>query len=39
MRATEIKRVQYLKYGVKMPGQSGVFNVEIDVNAIPEEWL
>lgn len=39
MRATEIRRVQYLNYGVKVPGQSGVFNAKIDRNAIPEEWL
>jgi HAD-superfamily phosphatase, subfamily IIIC len=39
VRATEIRRVQYLKHGVKIPGQSGVFNVELDKNAIPEEWL
>ena len=39
MRATEIKRVEYLKRGVKVSGKGGVFKADIDKNAIPDGWL
>lgn len=39
MRATEIKRVEYLKRGVKVSGQGGVFKAKIDRDAIPDGWL
>lgn len=39
MRATEIKRVSYLKRGVKVPGSGGVFKAQIDKDAIPDGWL
>mmetsp|Transcript_15173 Transcript_15173/g.36426 ORF Transcript_15173/g.36426 Transcript_15173/m.36426 type:complete len:497 (+) Transcript_15173:110-1600(+) len=39
MRATEIKRVEYLKRGVKVSGQGGVFKAKVDRDAIPGGWL
>jgi hypothetical protein len=39
MRATEIKRVQYLNRPVKVSGQGGVFKVKIDRDAIPDGWV
>lgn len=39
MRATKIRRVQYLNYGVPVSGSSGVFNVKIEKSAIPDGWL
>ena len=39
MRATEIKRVEYLKRGVKVSGQGGVFKVKVDKDVIPPGWL
>lgn len=39
MRATEIKRVEYLKQGVKVSGQGGVFKAKIDRDVIPDGWL
>lgn len=39
MRATEIKRVEYLKRGVKVSGQGGVFKAKINRELIPDGWL
>mmetsp|Transcript_48384 Transcript_48384/g.102894 ORF Transcript_48384/g.102894 Transcript_48384/m.102894 type:complete len:499 (+) Transcript_48384:47-1543(+) len=39
MRATEIKRVEYLKRGVSVSGRGGVFKAKIDRDAIPDGWL
>lgn len=39
MRATEIKRVEYLKKGVKVSGKGGVFKAKIDRDVIPDGWL
>ena len=39
MRATEIKRVEYLKRGVRVSGKGGVFKVNINRDDIPEGWL
>jgi len=39
MRATEIKRVEYLKRGVKVSGKGGVFKAKIDRGVIPDGWL
>jgi magnesium-dependent phosphatase 1 len=39
MRATEIKRVEYLKRGVKVSGRGGVFKADIEKDAIPDGWL
>lgn len=39
MRATEIKRVQYLNRPIKVSGQGGVFKVKIDRDAIPDGWV
>ncbi|KAL7538269.1 hypothetical protein ACHAXR_009527 [Thalassiosira sp. AJA248-18] len=39
MRATEIKRVEYLKRGVKVSGQGGVFKAKVDRDVIPDGWL
>ena len=39
MRATEIKRVQYLKHGVKVSGRGGVFKTNIPATAFPDGWL
>ncbi len=39
MRATEIRRVQYLKRGVRVSGQGGVFKAKVDKNVIPDGWL
>ena len=38
-RATEIKRVEYLKQGVKVSGSGGVFRAKIDKDVIPDGWL
>lgn len=39
MRATEIKRVEYLKKGTKISGRGGVFKIDVDREIIPEGWL
>ena len=39
MRATVIKRVSYLKKGVRVSGQGGVFKARIDKGVIPDGWL
>ena len=39
MRATEIRRVEYLKKGVKVGGQGGVFKAKVSRDVIPEGWL
>lgn len=39
MRVTEIKRVEYLKRGVKVSGQGGVFKAKVDRDLIPDGWL
>lgn len=39
MRATEIKRVEYLKKGVKVTGSGGVFKAAVDKSVIPDGWL
>mmetsp|Transcript_3509 Transcript_3509/g.7086 ORF Transcript_3509/g.7086 Transcript_3509/m.7086 type:complete len:480 (-) Transcript_3509:7-1446(-) len=39
MRATEIRRVEYLKRGVKVSGRGGVFKAKVDKNVIPDGWL
>eukprot|EP00956_Cyclotella_meneghiniana_P022155 scaffold41401_cov36-Cyclotella_meneghiniana.AAC.1 len=39
VRATEIKRVAYLKQGVKISGQGGVFKVKVNKSVIPDGWL
>lgn len=39
MLATEIKRVEYLKQGVKVSGQGGVFKVKVERSVIPDGWL
>ena len=39
MRATEIKRVQYLKRPIKVSGQGGVFKIKIDRDVIPDGWM
>mmetsp|Transcript_20473 Transcript_20473/g.29980 ORF Transcript_20473/g.29980 Transcript_20473/m.29980 type:complete len:101 (+) Transcript_20473:24-326(+) len=39
MRATEIKRVEYLKRGVRVSGSGGVFKAQVDKDAIPDGWL
>jgi NAD dependent epimerase/dehydratase family enzyme len=39
MRVTEIKRVEYLKRGVKVSGQGGVFKAKINRELIPDGWL
>lgn len=39
MRATEIRRVQYLKRGVPISAQGGVFKVSIDKDVLPDGWL
>ena len=36
---TEIKRVEYLKRGVRVSGQGGVFKADVPVDAIPDGWL
>eukprot|EP00586_Coscinodiscus_wailesii_P016562 CAMPEP_0172498796 /NCGR_PEP_ID=MMETSP1066-20121228/117518_1 /TAXON_ID=671091 /ORGANISM="Coscinodiscus wailesii, Strain CCMP2513" /LENGTH=479 /DNA_ID=CAMNT_0013272225 /DNA_START=207 /DNA_END=1646 /DNA_ORIENTATION=- len=38
-RATEIKRVEYLKRGVKVSGRGGVFKVDIEKDVLPDGWL
>mmetsp|Transcript_9415 Transcript_9415/g.14469 ORF Transcript_9415/g.14469 Transcript_9415/m.14469 type:complete len:408 (+) Transcript_9415:248-1471(+) len=37
-RATEIRRVAYLKKGVRVSGQGGVFKARIDKSVIPDGW-
>lgn len=37
-RATEIRRVAYLKRGVRVSGQGGVFKARIDKSVIPDGW-
>ena len=39
MRATEIRRVAYLKRGVKVSGQGGVFKAKIPRDVVPDGWL
>lgn len=39
MRATEKRRVQYLKRGVTVAAQGGVFKVSIDKDVLPDGWL
>jgi hypothetical protein len=39
MRATVIKRVAYLKKGLKVSGNGGVFKANIPKAVIPEGWL
>ena len=39
MRATEIRRVEYLKKGIKISGRGGVFKANIDKSVIPDGWL
>jgi hypothetical protein len=39
MRATEIKRVEYLNKGVKVKGSGGVFKANIAKDVIPDGWL
>ena len=39
MRATEIKRVEYLKKGVKVSGSGGVFKATIPKDVVPDGWL
>ena len=39
MRATVIKRVEYLKRGVKVKGGGGVFKALIEKDIIPDGWL
>ena len=38
-RATEIRRVEYLKRPVRVSGQGGVFKAKIPRDAIPDGWL
>jgi hypothetical protein len=39
MRATEIRRVEYLKKPLKVSARGGVFKVKIEKNLIPDGWL
>lgn len=39
MRATVIRRVEYLKRPVKVSGRGGVFKANVDKSAIPDGWL
>lgn len=39
MRATEIRRVEYLKHGVRVGGSGGVFKAKIPRDVIPDGWL
>eukprot|EP00978_Attheya_sp_CCMP212_P007231 scaffold16787_cov52-Attheya_sp.AAC.3 len=39
MRATEIRRVAYLKQGIPISGQKGISKITIDQNLIPDGWL
>jgi hypothetical protein len=39
MRATEIRRVAYLKQGIPISGQKGISKVTVDQNLIPDGWL
>ena len=38
MRATEIRRVQYLKRPVKLQAKGGIFSVEIPQDVLPDGW-
>lgn len=38
MRATEIRRIEYLKKPVKISGQGGVFKARVDRDVIPDGW-
>lgn len=38
-RATEIRRVEYLKRPVRVSGQGGVFKADIPRKAMPDGWL
>lgn len=37
--ATEIRRVEYLKKGIRVSGRGGIFKASIDREAIPDGWL
>ena len=39
MRATEIRRVAYLKRPVKVSGRGGVFHAKVPKDVIPDGWL
>jgi magnesium-dependent phosphatase 1 len=39
MRATVIKRVSYLKKGVRVSGKGGVFKAHIEKDVIPDGWV
>lgn len=39
MRATEIKRVEYLKEGARVTGSGGIFKATVDKKMIPDGWL
>ena len=39
MRATEIRRVEYLKRPVKVSGRGGVFKAKVPRDVIPDGWL
>lgn len=39
MRATEIRRVEYLKKPLKVSARGGVFKVKIEKSLIPDGWL
>lgn len=39
MRATEIRRVEYLKRPVKVSGSGGVFKASIPKSVLPDGWL
>ena len=39
MRATVIRRVEYLKRPVKVSGRGGVFKANVDKSVIPDGWL
>jgi len=38
-RATEIRRVEYLKRPINVSGQGGVFKADIPRDAIPDRWI
>ena len=35
---TEIRRIEYLKKPIKMPGQPGIFKVRVDPTVFPDGW-
>lgn len=39
MRATEIKRVEYLKKPLRVSGRGGVFKAQVPRDVIPDGWL